>query len=143
MKANWNLKGKSCEVGGCFNPSFARGRCRYHYRPQNPPKPNRKAVVKRSPHRRGSAPKRRKPTGEALLFKIIWTERPHYCVWCGEWLGNEACTFHFSHIIPKGRWPDLRLDPTNIRLLCFECHQAYDQGTKKQYEARRNIHKAT
>lgn len=45
---------------------------------------------------------KRKSTGEKELFFEIWNERIHYCINCNEYLGNEAKSFHFSHIKPKG-----------------------------------------
>lgn len=120
---------------------FSGGYCYRHYhlspkgiaaRERAKNKPRTKVQIKKvwKPHRR-------KPTGEAAMFLEIWSQRPHVCVNCREGLGKEPRTFYFSHIIPKGRRPDLRLNPDNIQLLCFECHRAYDQGTKAQYEARK------
>lgn len=79
---------------------------------------------------------KRKKTGEAELFRQIWEERGHCCTNCKAFLGSQPRTFFFAHIKPKGNYPELRLDPTNIRLLCLECHRAYDQGTKEQFNKR-------
>lgn len=86
-------------------------------------------------------PKRRKPTGEAEVFKEIWDEREHICTNCKAHLGDEAKTFHFAHKIPKGREPKLRLVKENIMLHCFECHREYDQGIRDKYNARFDLHK--
>jgi len=80
--------------------------------------------------------KRRKPTGEKPMFFKIWQERPHYCTNCKIHLGVEARAFHFAHIKPKGLYPELRLDPENIRLLCYECHYALDFQSKAKFIAR-------
>lgn len=80
---------------------------------------------------------RRKLTGEGAIFKAVWLTRPHICVNCKEFLADPARSFYFAHIKPKSTHPELRLDIMNIMLLCLECHTAYDQGTKDQYEARR------
>jgi 5-methylcytosine-specific restriction endonuclease McrA len=90
----------------------------------------------------GKSPKNRvkwkpKSTGERELFLFIWETRPHYCVNCLANLGDEPRTFYFSHIKGKGAHPDQRLNQNNIQLLCFECHRAYDAGTKEQFEKRR------
>lgn len=79
---------------------------------------------------------RRKPTGEKKLFYKIWQERPHICVNCKVNLGNEAKTFNFAHIKPKGLYPELRLDPFNIILLCYECHYALDFQTEEKFNSR-------
>ena len=77
-----------------------------------------------------------KPTGERDLFMAIWLVRPHICTNCVDGLGDEPKTFFFAHIKGKGANPELRLQPSNIRLLCFECHRIYDQGTKEQFNLR-------
>jgi 5-methylcytosine-specific restriction endonuclease McrA len=82
------------------------------------------------------APKR-EATGEAALFKAIWFSRPHYCTNCNEFLGHEAKSWFFSHIKSKGAYPELRLDPANIQLLCLTCHNLYDQGTREAYNNRK------
>lgn len=81
---------------------------------------------------------KRKSTGEKKLFLEIWNERIHYCINCNEYLGNEAKAHYFSHIKPKGLYPELRLDKSNIQLLCFDCHYAYDFQSKEKYNERKN-----
>lgn len=82
--------------------------------------------------------RKRKPTGEAKLFYEIWQERKHICVNCKIHLGDDARTWNFSHIKPKSRNPELRLDKSNIQLLCYDCHYAYDfQGQEKYKERER------
>lgn len=83
--------------------------------------------------------KRRKSTGEAVMFRAIWSTRKHICINCKDNLGNEAKTFFFAHILPKSRYPEKRLDPNNIMLLCFDCHREYDQGTKENYSKRSRL----
>ena len=78
-----------------------------------------------------------KPTGEAKLFKAIWAVRPHVCENCGVSLGNEARSFYFAHKIPKGRNEELRLQPSNIMLLCFDCHFAYDMQGSEKFNSRK------
>jgi len=74
-----------------------------------------------------------KPTGERDMFLEIWQERAHYCTNpdCRIFLGNEPKVHFFSHIKPKSVYPELRLQKTNIRLLCFDCHFATDHQGKK------------
>lgn len=69
---------------------------------------------------------KRKATGEKELFLKIWEERPHFCVMCGKWLGHEPKTHYFSHIKAKSVHPELRLEESNIQLLCFDCHYKVD-----------------
>lgn len=76
--------------------------------------------------------RKRKVTGERELFLKIWEEREHICIHCNRHLGDEPNVFYFSHIKSKGAYPELRLDPDNIELLCIECHQTYEFGSKKE-----------
>lgn len=79
----------------------------------------------------------KKVTGEGALFLAIWLSRPHFCTNCKEFLGNEMRAHFFSHILSKGAHPEKRLDPTNIQLLCMECHEAYDFRGKDKFNARK------
>ena len=79
-------------------------------------------------------PKKKKPTGELELFKEIWAERPHICTKCGKPLGATLKPIFFSHIKSKGAYPELRLMKTNIELVCAECHQIYEFGSRKNLQ---------
>lgn len=52
----------------------------------------------------------------------IWQERKHNSEISGKWLGKEALTVFFHHILPKSKYPEAMLDPDNIILLTFEEH---------------------
>lgn len=81
--------------------------------------------------------KKQKSTGEREIFKEIWLQRPHYCINCGMWLGPIPKSWMFSHRVAKGVSEKERLNPTNIDLLCFDCHFARDMQGKGAYEKRR------
>lgn len=81
---------------------------------------NRKRLHKNKP--------KKEPTGEAKMFEEIWEERPHICTECNKPLGDEPRVHYFSHIKPKGKYPELRLKKTNIDILCFDCHYERDFG---------------
>jgi len=91
------------------------------------PKPEKKVKTKKK------YVYKRKPTGERELFLYIWNNREHVCVNCLGNLGDEPLVHFFSHIKPKGTYPELRLKESNIELLCFDCHYAKDHGTKEQF----------
>ena len=76
----------------------------------------------------------RKKTGEWEMFMEIWAERTHYCVnrSCGKFLGEEPKAIYFSHRKSKGAYPSLRLEKSNIDLLCTECHYQYDHGSRSK-----------
>lgn len=58
------------------------------------------------------------------MFVAIAAEREHVCEVCGVTL-HELRHWNFSHLLPKGTYPDLQLDPRNIRLQCFDCHEQW------------------
>lgn len=79
---------------------------------------------------------KRKTTGELAMFKEIFEEREKECTHCLKGLPYFNVS-HFAHIKAKGKHPELRLDKNNIRILCFDCHFAYDHQTKEQFEKRK------
>ena len=80
--------------------------------------------------------KRRRITGEGVMFLAIWRTRPHVCVNCKVRLDEEAKAGYFAHIKPKSTHPELRLDMNNVMLLCYDCHYAFDHGGKEQFKKR-------
>ena len=68
----------------------------------------------------------RKPTGEAKVFALIWEQRDHVCEVCKVPI-NEPTAKNFSHILPKGSYKKLQLDPVNIRIQCADCHDRWHQ----------------
>jgi hypothetical protein len=56
------------------------------------------------------------------FFMDIWQKREHYSEVSGRWLGKEARSFHFHHILPKSKYPEAAFDEDNIILLTFEEH---------------------
>lgn len=77
-----------------------------------------------------------KTTGEKALFLEIWNERLHICENCKTPLGEEPKIWMFAHVKPKSVSSSLRLIKENIRLLCYDCHDALDKQGKAAYEKR-------
>lgn len=73
-------------------------------------------------------------TGEREVFLQIWNERPHRCQCCGAWLGDEPRPIFFSHLLSKGAYPSLRLEPRNIWLKCERCHTTWEFGSRSAPE---------
>ena len=71
--------------------------------------------------------KKRKPTGEAEIFRRIWSERGPYSQVSGQYLGEYNVSF-FAHIIPKGqnKYPNFKLREDNICLMMLSEHVAWD-----------------
>jgi len=63
------------------------------------------------------------------VFMDIWHERKHNSEVSGRWLGKEALTIFFHHILPKSKCPQAALDKENIILLTFEEHQKVEQDS--------------
>jgi 5-methylcytosine-specific restriction endonuclease McrA len=72
----------------------------------------RKKLKARSPNNKG---------GQVAMFKRIWDSRPHKCEVCGAHI-EEATASNFSHLLPKGTYPDFKLREDNIVIKCKNCH---------------------
>ena len=70
-----------------------------------------------------------KPTGEKVLFDVIWATRPHVCEVSGQII-REANVSCFMHILSKGAYPKFRLFDKNILLVTPEIHNEYDNGDR-------------
>tara|TARA_R110002167_G_scaffold149240_3_gene342471 strand:+ start:147 stop:554 length:408 start_codon:yes stop_codon:yes gene_type:complete len=57
-----------------------------------------------------------------LLFKEIWKERIHKSEVSGKYLGKEAYSTYFHHILPKSKYPEIKMDKENIILLTADEH---------------------
>jgi hypothetical protein len=75
-----------------------------------------------------------KPNEDHLFFTDIWKERPHKSEVSGDYLGKEASSAFFHHILPKNKYPELRLDKENIILLTIDEHANVESDIYK-YEA--------
>lgn len=79
---------------------------------------------------------KRNATGELGLFKKIWEEREHKSFISG--INVEPFDVrNFAHVLPKGKYPSLRLDRENIVLLTPVEHTLFDQHTEKDREKHR------
>lgn len=62
------------------------------------------------------------------FYQSIWSSRSHWCESCDKKLPNEPKTWMFDHLLEKSKYPDLRHEPDNIILVCFECHEKKTNG---------------
>lgn len=69
---------------------------------------------------------KRKPTGEKEVFRRIWdaADGNAKCLTCGTAI-TEGRAINFSHLLPKGKYPEYRLDKRNIVLQCSGCHMKW------------------
>jgi hypothetical protein len=72
------------------------------------------------------------------LFLEIWKERVHRSEVYNEYLGNEALTVFFHHILPKEKHSEAKFDKENIILLTFDEHGNVENDMYK-YEKINNI----
>ena len=73
---------------------------------------------------------KRKKTGERELHLELWNQNKHHtCQNCRKELGSYPNPAFFSHILPKGKFPEHRLNPNNFKIICFDCHQLWEFGT--------------
>lgn len=56
------------------------------------------------------------------FFMDIWMKRRHYSEVSGRWLGKEALSVFFHHILPKSKYHEAMFDEENIILLTFDEH---------------------
>ena len=69
-----------------------------------------------------------------VFFKEIWKERKHYSEVSGEYLGSEALSTFFHHILPKSKYPDASYDKSNIILLTLDEHTNVEADIYKYEE---------
>ncbi len=64
------------------------------------------------------------------LFEWIWENRPHVSEISGKPLlpkGNMFWHHQFLHVLSKGAYPSMKLDPNNIMLATKEEHEKQEQ----------------
>lgn len=81
-----------------------------------------------------------KPNLDHVLFKAIWSKRPHRSEVSNLYLGTEALSTYFHHILPKNKYPEIRMDEENIILLTVDEHANVESNIYKYEEinTRRN-----
>lgn len=101
---------------------------------QGMPKKKEKKPLKRTPLN-----KVKKKTGEKDVFEIILERLGNEearCFVCDEKIS--LITHHnFAHILRKGRYSKARLDPNNIRIMCYKidgtgCHSKFDFSPRSE-----------
>lgn len=85
------------------------------------PKPEKREKKKPKPLKRTAIKKKFKATGEKHVFEEVLDEIPYdgptRCFVCGRQLSLVTHN-NFAHVLSKGKYPDLRLYPPNIKILC-------------------------
>lgn len=70
------------------------------------------------------------PDANARFFRWVWDHKPHRCEETLRPLPYYSAAF-CSHILTRGAHPEMAHDPRNINLLCFEMHQRWENGDRR------------
>jgi len=68
------------------------------------------------------------------MFMQIWKKKPHKSEISGTYLGSEALSTYFHHILPKSKYPEACLDEENIILLTWEEHDQVEMDPTRYEE---------
>ena len=68
------------------------------------------------------------------MFLDIWKKKPHKSEVSGVYLGKEAMSTYFHHILPKEKYPEACLDEENIILLTLDEHTNVENDIYKYEE---------
>ncbi len=115
---------KTCSVEGCNNYVWSKGVCKNHI-PKEPIRTNKIKTV------------RTEANPMHVFFKEIWKERRHYSEVSGDYLGSEALSTFFHHILPKSKYPELQYDKSNIILLTLPEHESVENDIYRFEEVNR------
>jgi hypothetical protein len=74
------------------------------------------------------------------MFMDIWKKKRHYSEVSETYLGSEAMSTYFHHILPKEKYPEACFDEENIILLTLEEHSNVENDMYRYEEVnkRRN-----
>lgn len=71
------------------------------------------------------------PEENEKFYRWVWEHKPHYCEETMRPLPNYSATF-ISHILTRGAHPEMAHDPRNVNILCFEMHNKWENGDRKE-----------
>ena len=113
---------KTCSVESCEKPIWSKGLCLSHIK-RKPITPKRGGLIAA---KRDMFVQKTKIETMRNLFLEIWKERKHYSEVSGDYLGGEALSTFFHHILPKSKYPELQYDKSNIILLTLPEHESVE-----------------
>jgi len=124
---------KTCSVEGCENRIWGKGLCLSHIK-RKPITPKRGGLIT---VKRDMFVQKTKIETMRNLFLEIWKERKHYSEVSGDYLGSEALSTFFHHILPKSKYPELQYDKSNIILLTLPEHESVENDMYRFEEVNR------
>ena len=113
-----DMVARECSVEGCNNRVWGKGLCLSHIK-RKPITPKRGGLIGA---KRDMFVQKIKIETMRNFFLEIWKERKHYSEVSGDYLGGEALSTFFHHILPKSKYPELEYDKSNIILLTLDEH---------------------
>ena len=126
---------KTCSIENCNNPIWSKEVCKNHMIKKG--LSGGKTIQKSSL----LSKKLDKSTDKTLemkqMFMSIWKLRPHRSEVSGVYLGSEAMSTYFHHILPKSKYPEACFDEENIILLTLEEHESVESDMYKYEEVNR------
>lgn len=124
---------KTCSVEGCEKNIWSKGLCLSHIK-RKPITPKRGGLIAA---KRDMFVQKTKIETMRNLFLEIWKERKHYSEVSGDYLGGEALSTFFHHILPKSKYPELQYDKSNIILLTLPEHESVENDMYRFEEVNR------
>lgn len=129
---------KTCKHEGCNRAVFSHLYCGAHQNERTDDKWIASQKKQRDKMRsfKINKPQAVNPSGEYAMFMLIWSERPHVSYVSGlpldRWEGTKLFVNLFSHLLPKGKYTEARLDKDNIRLLSPQEHLDWHSLTREK-----------
>lgn len=124
---------KTCSTENCNNPIWSKGVCKNHMIKKPMTDGKTKRTVRMFTGVQGA-----KSFEKSLLlrefFLSIWKKRPHKSEVSGQYLGQEALSTYFHHILPKSKYPEACLDEENIILLSLSEHEQVEMDIYRYEE---------
>ena len=120
---------KTCSIENCNNPIWSKEVCKNHM--------TKKSFTSKVITKKGGS---ERVIIQREFFLSIWKKRRHHSEVSGAYLGKEAMSTYFHHILPKEKYPEACLDEENIILLTLEEHSNVENDMYKYEEVneRRN-----
>jgi hypothetical protein len=131
---------KTCSIENCNNPIWSKGVCKNHIikKPMNNNKIHQVSAIS---NKKTNSVQNNRHNQQRDMFMDIWKKRKHYSEVSGVYLGSEAMSTYFHHILPKEKYPEACFDEENIILLTLEEHSDVENDMYRYEEVnrRRNL----
>ena len=79
------------------------------------------------------------PAENERFYRFCWDHYPHICEECMRPLRQYSATY-VSHILTRAAHPEMAHDCRNINILCFNCHNRWENGDRQNMRIyRKNV----